>query len=288
MTICDEILLKYADGQLDTDAAAKVAQGLVHDADALQRLHAIRLSGVGLAREAARSAALSENDPLAQMILQGHSGTELREGRSRTQVAPSKRSPAFSTTRQRRTWPAAMRIAASIALLAIGLVSGYLAQGWRNAQTASGLQAYPTWLIRVVDYHTLYRRETVAPARRITRSDIAALAARFSATLAQRVVIPDLAAERLEFRRGQVLKFNNDPIIQLAYLPNKSGHPIALCLKTTTSPDALPSFEILRGLGTIRWRQNGIDYVLVGDHSETFLRAAAGDARQQIALGGRS
>ncbi len=280
MTICDEILLKYADGQLDADAAAKVAQGLEHDADALQRLHAMKVSGVGLAREAARMTALSENDPLAQMILQGNLG-----GGGQAQQSESPASPVIV---KERKWPAAMRIAASIALLAIGLVSGYLAQGWRNAQTASGLQAYPTWLIRVVDYHTLYRRETVAPARRITSAEFAALTARFSATLAQRVVIPNLAAERLEFRRGQILKFNNDPIIQLAYLPNKSGHPIALCLKTTTSPDASPSFEILRGLGTIRWRQNGIDYVLVGDHSETFLRAAAGDARQQIMLGGRS
>lgn len=64
----------------------------------------------------------------------------------------------------------------------------------------------PVWVVRVVDYHTLYDRGTVeGPRASLTLID--GLETRFSDLLNSDVTIPNLSDVGLDFRRGQVLKF---------------------------------------------------------------------------------
>ena len=97
------------------------------------------------------------------------------------------------------------------------------------------------------------------------------------------VHVPDLSSTELQFRRGQILKFKETPIIQLAYLPDRAGKPVALCLKPSTDEDKAAQFDKVRGMGVVRWTADGVDYLLVGDLPENRLMASAKSAAQQIA-----
>ena len=281
MTLSDNDLLKYADGLLDADTCADVERLLQADKVAQERLRLIRLSGEALHREAAIGATISCDDPLACAILTG----ELDNGASaRTESTSAVRNHSYRLGRLASGWGA---IAASLLLLWAGAAAGYLVHGLSQKQIAQDVLSYPTWLVRVIDYHTLYDRETLAPAA-ARPDEIKTLATRFSAVLSRPVVIPELAGEQLEFKRGQFLKFEGNPIIQLAYLPYKTGRPVALCLKQTSKADTSLNYARVRGLGMVRWRQKGLEYVLVGDHSKDRLLEAARNARRQIRLASRT
>ena len=276
MKLTDELLLKYADNELDEGARTQIDLLLQTDVVAAQRLRLIQFSGAALRREAETVGTSQENDALAKGILDG-SLQSLSTQQTVNMASRASDQAAHKTSMRWGGW----QIAASIVVLGLGLAGGYIVGRAAGPQTIADLQAYPVWVVRVVDYHTLYDRETVAPSR--TRSDqIKGLETRFSGVLGRKVIIPDLESDQLEFRRGQFLKFEDDPIIQLAYLPHKTGRPVALCLKATNGADSKPLFGALNGLGMVRWRQNGLEYILVGDRSEKQLRNAADAARSQI------
>ena len=271
MKLNDELLLKYAQDELATDLAADVEQALQQDTIASERLRLIQLSGTALAAEADKPDQQQEMIALAKSILAGDLDP---------QTVPDTTNMTAITNASGSRVLSGMRMAASIALLAIGLGVGYFARDIGGGKL-SELHANPIWLVRVVDYHTLYIRETVAPARANAQT-IADLKNRFAAILGQKITIPDLGREQLDFRRGQYLKFEDSPIIQLAYLPNGTGKPVALCLKASKGPDSKPYYSYLNGLGVMRWHQEGLDYVLVGDLPEQRLRSAANNAQAQI------
>jgi anti-sigma factor RsiW len=112
--------------------------------------------------------------------------------------------------------------------------------------------------------------------------DIAALEAKFQAALGQPMAIPLYAPGVMDFRRGQLLEFEREPIVQLAYLP-REGTPMALCLKRAAGKDEAPQFERVHDIGMVRWRQRGIDYVLVGNQSEAELLDYSHNSVRQIA-----
>ena len=276
MKLTNELLLEYADDRLDLATRAQVEQLLQSDIIAAERLRLLRVSGTALGHEQTAIIEPVVDDPLSAAILSGDlDGIE---------DAPVEKMPAgqFDTERKKsslaRGW---QQIAASLALLVLGLAGGYLA-GQTPVSTGSGdLKAYPSWIVRVVDYHTLYDRKTVEPSH-TNRTAREGLERHYAKILGRPIRIPDLNKEQLVFRRGQFLQFNDQPIIQLAYLPDAKGRPVALCLKKSPGADMGPEFAVLNGLGMVRWRQNDIDYILVGDHSERRLRDAASDARTQI------
>lgn len=278
MKLTDEVLLKYAEGLLSPEDTAEVKGLLDEDEIAEERLRLIQASGAALARERDTEQVAGGMDALAEYILSGGNerGAEPGSGGGR-------QDPIDMTVGDVRSRWRIAAMAASVALL-LGLGAGYFLGNPRSAGLADDLSGQPVWLVRVVDYHTLYARETVTPSH-ISEAEIAALERRFSARMGQKVLIPMLDAEKLEFRRGQLLQFGDEPIVQLAYLPEAPGLPIALCLKASAGEDTEPSYEKLRQLGVVRWRQKGIAYVLVGDRDKKKLLSDAQSAMRQIARG---
>ncbi len=281
MKLNDELLLKYADGSLTSELEAQLEQALQQDPVASERLRFMKLSGAALDAEANQLQKPSEMAGLVNAILVGDLDAGDLDPRSSSN--PDKLPPVHKQQNARQPRWSGWQIAASMALLVFGLGTGYFARDLGFNDRADQ-QANPVWLVRVVDYHTLYVRETVTagPANMPNKAD---LQSRFAAILGQSVTIPDLGAEQLEFRRGQYLKFEDSPIIQLAYLPKDTGKPIALCFKTAEGPDKKPTYSQISGLGVMRWHQYGLDYVLVGDLPEQRLRAAAMNALAQIGQG---
>jgi len=273
MKLTTELLLKYADGQLDPDIEKKIELLLASDAIATEHMRLIRLSGKALECEAVKPGEPLPSDTLAQSILAGDLDPQLP-----LEAAPD--TARENPVRPVNLW-SSMQIAASIALLVVGLSAGYFLGDRNSPAETKFATAHPQWLVRIVDYHTLYGRETVAPSHANTKI-IKDLKHRFTEVLGQQVVIPDLGRQQLEFRRGQYLKFNDSPIIQLAYLPTKTGRPVALCMKASRGKDSQASYFMMSGLGVVQWRQKGVNYVLVGDLPESRLRSAAGNAQTQI------
>ena len=268
MKLTEELLLKYADGLLSPSEAAEVEQLLRNDEIAAERLRLIQLSGAALAAERDNLSDPGGEDPLTEYVRSA-------DGSADAGSVPPHRHDTRSSIWWRRG------IAASLALV-FGLGAGYLLGQFGARPEAGGIAGEPTWLVRVVDYHTLYVPETVTTSL-ADEKEIAALQRKFTDTLGKPVTIPRLDDENLQFRRGQILKFEDQPIIQLAYLPTTGGKPVALCLKASPGEDTKPTYTKLRDLGVVRWRHNGVTYVLVGDRDEKKLLADAGLAVKQIA-----
>lgn len=296
MTLSDELLLNFAEGNLDAGASEHIAQLLKADAPARERLRLIRLSGDALAGETSSVSLAPAADQLADRILSGEFDSCRSNNNSDDieHIAPDSAEQIVlndaeqgALTEPQLRFRSAWRlpqVAAALGFLIIGLVGGYFGAAWLPSQASDQLASHPAWLVRIADYHTLYGRETVTPSKS-SELQVMRLEQRFATFLKHAVVIPDLQVGHLEFRRGQVLRFGSEPIIQLVYLPENEGRPVALCLKNSQGEDRDMSFITLSGLGVMRWRQNNIDYVLVGDRAASLLRIAAEHAAAQIGAG---
>jgi anti-sigma factor RsiW len=264
MTLSDETLLRYADGLLDEASARLVEAALALDDVAAERLRLIRLSGAALRDEAKVALTPIDAGLVRRVVSVGDEAvTERRQPDAQPVVKGSR--PRF--------WVALQAAAAGLMML-VGVGGGFWLGG-RSTQAS----AHPVWVVRVADYHTLYGRKTVdVPG--VAAADLPGLEDQFGRVLGKPVTIP-LYDAAMEFRRGQVLEFEREPILQLAYLP-QDGMPMALCLKRTSEADAPAVFERLNGIGMVRWRRDGIDYVLVADQPESRLKGYAAAAAAQI------
>jgi anti-sigma factor RsiW len=259
MTLTDDILLRYVDGLLAAAEVAAVEAALARDHVAAERVRLMRLSGAALRTEQDASPGAIDPDLMHRML--GSKLAAIEQSRMHLKRASARYVAA----------------AAAVALL-VGLSGGWFA---RHA-LAPVADPLPVWVQRVVDYHTLYARETVE-GQRLALSEMDALRRRFSALVGRSVTIPTFGST-LEFRRGQVLQFEREPIIQLAYLP-ETGLPIALCFKRVDAADLAPKFERVNGIGMVRWRHDGLEFVLVGEQPEPLMRTVAKKAADLLASG---
>lgn len=78
----------------------------------------------------------------------------------------------------------------------------------------------------------------------------------------------------LDFKRGQVLGFEGQPMLQLAYL-SPLGDPVALCLIRTDGGDADIEMRSMEGLAAAQWQSDGIAYLLIGGTDSGLIKDAA-------------
>jgi len=81
-----------------------------------------------------------------------------------------------------------------------------------------------------------------------------------------KVAVPDLRAARLSFKRIQRLSFNERPVVQMVYLPER-GEPVALCVTPDARPDEAPHLQQIGELSTVAWRRDGLGYALLSKGS---------------------
>jgi hypothetical protein len=75
--------------------------------------------------------------------------------------------------------------------------------------------------------------------------------------------IPDLRSAGLTFKTVQRLHFNNKPLAQIVYLPEK-GPPIALCVMKDVKPDQAVAAQVVDTMHVVTWRQAELSYALIG------------------------
>lgn len=253
MTLTDEMLVRYVDGTLSSAEARAVEEQLEGDDGAAERLRHLRIGAVALAS--------ARDHDLA--------GAPVDRALALVSDRPARRVAAHP---YQFDWARPWRTAAGIALFAGGLALGMTLAPRPEAPVAAATAG--GWIDKVVDYHSLYARETVErgdlPADRLPEVE-----ARLASALGAPLHIPDLEDAQLEFRQGQQLDYNGKTIIQLVYLPQGEGKPVALCAIKKPVDDMEPRFLIQQGMGIVQWARGGVEYLLVGDQPRSYLEATA-------------
>src|SRR5471032_1257132 len=290
----DILLMAYVDGELPPHQREEVERELRTSPDAAERVALLQASRLPyreafaaqklppvppslsvkieeMARAAKAKTAeslaspdVSVNDPVVPRAAGGPSASPIR---SRLRVAPA--------------WLGVAFLAGAFACgLVLRLGPGMGPASNTGASLASVGTGVSPWVTAAASYQQLYSRETLAYVDPDTNLSIKTVKEiREDDGLALR--IPDLSASGLTFKRVQRLRFNNKPLVQIVYLPEK-GAPIALCVMKEVKPDAGVADQRVASMTVVTWRQAELGYALIGQPEGVDLTALG----KQISAGG--
>jgi len=156
------------------------------------------------------------------------------------------------------------------ASLFCGLIAGALLYSFANGvdsvnpqdnSSAMAAAEVPEWVRLVADYHRLYVRETIT-ASAVESADT--VSKQVSDILQTSFSVPALDQHGMEFRRAQWLAIDEQPLLQLAYLPD-SGKPLAVCvLKKNSAQDTAAEYGETGGMQYVHWQSDEHAVVIVG------------------------
>ena len=268
----DLTLMAYVDGELAPEESRKLEEHIRASSEAAELVALLRASRLDYKQAFAAQNLPPVPDSLTQKI-----EALAREYGTKT-TAPGVNDPwvtapavvlAVAPVRSRLravpTWLAAACVAGAFcgglflrpgtfALLSPGMPSSAGA-----TMASSGLSP---WVTAAVGYQQLYTRDTLAYADEnpaatskivddVRRDDKLALR------------IPDLSSAGLTFKFVRRLHFNNKPLVQIVYLPEK-GPPIALCVMKGMNSDQAVAAQVVDAMHVVTWRQAELSYALIG------------------------
>ncbi|KEO52698.1 anti-sigma factor family protein [Thioclava pacifica] len=250
----DEELLAYHAGALDAAARARVEARLAGDPEARARL----------ADWAAQDAALTQafGDPASEPVPERLSAVIAE---ARNTAAPS---PAWTF--------GLSRIAAAVALLAVGAAGGWFAHGPAAPQPGTSLAQAATTAYRT------YVTEVVHPVE-VPASDAAHLTSWVSKRLGHPIHAPDFATLGFRLMGGRVLPGEPGTAAQFMY-ENDLGQRITLYVTQRAQGEDDTAFRFFdEGRESGFWWVDGpFGYALVGDISRDALRKIATAAYEQL------
>jgi anti-sigma factor RsiW len=247
MAIDDRDLLAYADGQLAPERRAEIEAAMASSADVAQRVSAMRASALPYA-------AAFEAQTLPPLP------RELNQRIRALVNAHSQRQQRFQWA-----WPR------PVAVFAAGVLSCAVALRLLSlcVTTFSPVAQVEPWIQAVADYQQMYSRATVMHVIEDPQQSTHVISDLWTAD-GIKLVVPDLRAAGLSFKRVQRLSFHTRPVVQMVYLPEQ-GEPIALCVTRDARPDQKPSAHQIGELSTVAWRHGDLGYVLLGRGSAQAL-----------------
>lgn len=264
MTVSDEQLSAFIDGELASDEADAVRAALARDPVLQQRLQQL-LAGDSFAVVGFRSA-LAEPMPAGLV-------RAIEEA-----PAPADATP---TPSQRPGERIRSAVALSLALLVAGFIGvglGYMVQGPPEppapAPTASPAPVGPPpWLAQIADYHRIYAKQKrhLVEVPAAEKSHIEQWLAK---TVGLPFRVPDLTEQGLDFAGARLLVADAKPVAQLLYT-SPSGAVVGICFTPSDKPAAPFVEREVGGLGMVVWWRGGFGFVVVGDQTMPELRAAA-------------
>ncbi len=229
--------------------------------------------------QARRSAAAAAAASAASSTPPAASGPSAA-GALRTPGAGVPGAQAFGTARDRNTavkpgggsptgtappglpWRLPLVIATAVGLAILAYVVGF-----------GGASSAADWRDGVAAHQRLYTALSLSEVATVP-GEAARTGARLSEMIGMPVDVPDLSASRLVFKRGQLLRFDDRPLVHLAYLGD-GGEPVAICMIRAETADHPLVFERRQGLNTAQWTHDGISTIAIGDLPDDRLRAIA-------------
>ena len=257
MTGHSEKLSAYIDGEL-TEAEAREIEEMVASDPALQaELDALM---------AADAAAMTEFEKMLEEPVPLEMAIAIKR-------APEAPAVADAPPRRLPVWSAA---AASVALLVIGGVGGYLA----GTQQGTAVATVPAWLGDIADYHAVYSTQTRHLVE-VPAADSDHISTWLTNTVGATVTIPDLADFGLTFQGGRLLVATGKPVAQLMYT-DTDGVVIALCLIQTETPATSFQTTTTGGFEMVSWGGVDANFVVVGPEGYSELQEIAKNASERV------
>ena len=266
----DLLLMAYVDGELAPNECREIEEHIRACTDAAEIVALLRASRLDYKQAFATQKLPPVPDSLTQKIeamARAHSNKSAAEGANDSSIPTPvaiAAAPVRSRMRSVPTWLAAACVAGAFCgglFLRLGPLLKTGAPGSGSAVMASAGNLSP-WVATAVGYQQLYTRETLAyvednphvsskTVEDIRRDDGLALR------------IPDLRSAGLTFKTVQRLRFNNKPLVQIVYQPEK-GPPIALCVMKDVKPDQAVAAQVVDSMHVVTWRQAELSYALIG------------------------
>lgn len=248
----DNILVAYADGELDADTARQVEAAIASDRELGRRVELFRKSG-SLVREAFHHPKYKKVSPhLARRLL----------GRERPAI--------------RLGWRVALPIAASFLAAIIGFEAGI----WHAAPRETDFSE--TLADEVAEYHVVYARQGEHQVE-VKADRLDEIQSWLGQSLHRTLSIPDLTERGLIFRGARLLVVEKRPVAQLLYsAPDRKDQPFAVCITTGPAGEIPLKIEEREGLNLALWGRKGFVYVLVGWLDKPLLRGLADELTSKL------
>jgi anti-sigma factor RsiW len=285
----DILLMEYVDGTLppqereeierEIGASAEVAERVAHleasrlpfkEAFATQKLPPVPDSLKQKIEEMTRAHAASNSTSTS--ATNAASTGRADAGANDATLAHSASLPPSAPVRSRmRFTPSWLAAAFAAGVICCVVVLRLAPSAEPGATMASNSAQASPWVKAAASYQQLFSRETVADVEPdATAQSRTVDQIREQDGLALRV--PDLRAAGLTFKGVQRLRFNNKPLVQIVYLPEK-GAPISLCVMKDKKPDQAVGEQRVDKMNVVTWRQAELTYALIGEQGGVDLNA---------------
>jgi anti-sigma factor RsiW len=263
--LSDEKLVAYIDGELNTSEQQMMAEALMHNAEARDRLSLLKQGGrefgaaFDLLLKAAPEARLRAmySDILAGKISSQSNGPDGGMAGAENVVPLRGRGRATGTP----FW----QMAAAAAVLGIVFAGGMFAGGFFKQPPTVVVEGptaeKPGWREAAARYVAMFSKETLtgmpaAPEQR--QANLHSVETALGLKLeGERIAMPNL-----EFQGTQLLSFDGKPLAQIAYLHGDT--PLALCIIPTENAPQGPAMETRHGLNIVHWIANGYGFMVIG------------------------
>ena len=175
-------------------------------------------------------------------------------------------------------WAPVLRLAAALALVAVGLGAGWLARGMVGPPGAEVAEAL---VDEAMNAHLIYAAEVLHPVE-VPASDAAHLVGWLSKRLGVQLSAPDLSADGYRLMGGRLLPADSGPAAQFMY-EDAAGRRITV-YATTGAPGTLAAFQFEeRGdIAGIYWQDEALRYAVIGPLSRPDLASIATDVYRQL------
>lgn len=290
-----ELLIRFADGNADSDMQRQALELIRSDAEAadfyqsLQATSPAQVPYHALYADARVTDATPDDVPAAliEQINQATasdysdahdsavSSDHLSQQPSQNTAVPSGQVAANSN----RFGPLAMAASLAFGLIAGALLYRTSAPSASDTTVATAPQAVPEWIRLVADYHRLYVRDTVTATAAASAGEVSQ---QVSETLQTPFSVPSLESQGMQFRRAQWLAIDEQPLLQLAYLPD-NGKPLAVCvLKKDIAEDKPAEYGETGGMQYVHWQRGEHAVVIVGTVSPDRLQDINGIIEREL------
>jgi len=252
----DEMLTAFIDGELDGEDAARIEALIDSDPSVAARFDHLSRADLPYAESFETLLAAAPVDRLESML---------------AAIPPQARQP--RSIMGRRGFLAA---AAACVIAGIAADRAFIGIDRRLKRPGEGEE----WRAVVAEYIELYTPDTLsAPAgdRAAQMAQLDLVGSKIGLSLSPEAV----ALPGADFRRAQVLEYDDEPLAQLAYLDPKDG-PMALCIVKSTRGAAGPEMERRRGMNVVYWSTSAHAFMLIGHADADRMKSVANDVRARL------